>query len=201
MNTTRLSGAPAVEEGAAGRPQAAVPAEGNRSPFAMDRGPRHRARHRNAARPVLAGAARRRWNSLVGRPHAARRGLCHDRRPHVFDLRFCPSDRVDRARIGRGWLALLSRPPRRGSDPSHADEPRPAAVRGHRPLDGRRALSRRGRPHGHHGVLGRRKRRTSLAARPDQHPERRISGSRRTPAAEPEPSCGNRKTGRGRSWS
>ena len=88
------------------RAAARVAAQG-RGPFlGMDRGPHHGARDRGVARPALAGLAGRWGNGPVGRPHPARRGLCHDRRPRVLHLRIGIGDRVDRTRIGRGRLAV-----------------------------------------------------------------------------------------------
>ena len=98
VNTPSRSAARGGAAAAAGRPVTVA--------LAMDRGPHRGARDRDAAGPVLAGPARRRRNGPVGRPHAARRGLRHDRRPR----RSRPPDRHWRPRRpssdrpGFGWL-------------------------------------------------------------------------------------------------
>ena len=96
-----------------------------------------------------------RGDGPVGRPHSARGGLCHHRRPRVLHHRFGTGDRFDRARLGRGRLAVFPGPAGRGSDPGHADELRLAAVRRDRPLHRRRPLPRGREPHRHLRVLGR----------------------------------------------
>ena len=113
----------------------------------------HGARDRSVARPallVLLGSGER----PCGPTRPARRGLCHHRCPPLLHLRSGAGDRVDRDRIGRGQLDVSPRCSTR-SDPGYPDDLRPAAVRGDRPIHGGRSLPRRGRPHGHHRVLGR----------------------------------------------
>ena len=100
---------------------------------------------------------------------------------------------------GVGWLyspGLLGE----GSDPRHARELRPAAVRGHRSLGRRRSLPRRGGPHAHFRLLrgqggGHRRRRAPIRSR-----NAALLGRLRRPAPEPEPWCGTRRRGRGRLW-
>ena len=96
---------PLREQTPDGRSSDAPAAESHCAPLGMDGGPHHGARDRSASPPALVGSVRQRRHGPPGRSHAARRGLCDDRRPYVLHDRIGIGDRVDRARIGGvGWL-------------------------------------------------------------------------------------------------